>query len=123
MLAWRLVTAFALAGLAVSSAACAQTPEQKKAQARSGSEWTVHLSDGETMRYTLKPGEGEPGVTVFADKKGREMKILVADDSTVLFIPAEGGCYRTGKLVNGKVVNGISGDSCTPGGSWTAEMR
>lgn len=99
---------------------------EKKAaevQARSGNEWTVHLSDGQTMRYTLKPGEGEPGVAVFADNEGREIKILVADDSTVLFIPAERGCYRTGKLVNGKVVNGVSGEACTPGGTWTAEMR
>lgn len=100
--------------------------DEKKADAMralSGSEWTLHLSDGDTVRYTRKPGELDQGLPVFADDQGRQMKILVGNDSTVLLIPAEGKCYRTGKLVSGKVVNGMSGEACSPGGSWTAEMQ
>jgi hypothetical protein len=91
--------------------------------ARSGNEWTLHFAEGGKMTYRLKPGAGEPGVTVFADDKGHEVKIMVANDSTVLIVPSEGGCYRTGKLVGGHVTNGTSGGECKPGGNWTAEMR
>ena len=91
--------------------------------ARSGSEWTLHFAEGGKATYKLKPGEGEPGVTVFADDHGHEVKIMVANDSTVLIVPSEGGCYRTGKLVDGRVTNGTSGGECRPGGDWTAEMR
>jgi hypothetical protein len=107
-------------------AAQKRAADEKKAnavRALSGSEWTLHLSDGDTVRYTRKPGELEQSLAVFVDDHGREMKILVGNDSTVLLIPAEGNCYRTGKLVSGKVVNGISGQACSPGGSWTAEMQ
>lgn len=98
---------------------------QKAAEfmARSGSEWTLHFAEGGTATYKLKVGEGEPGVTVFADDHGHEVKIMVANDSTVLIVPSEGGCYRTGKLVGGRVTNGTSGGECKPGGNWTAEMR
>ena len=91
--------------------------------ARSGNEWTLHFADGGKTTYKLKPGEGEPGVTVFSDDKGHEVKIMVANDATVLIVPSEGGCYRTGKLVSGHVTNGTSGGDCKPGGNWTAEMR
>jgi hypothetical protein len=91
--------------------------------ARSGSEWTLHYAEGGKATYKLKPGTGEPGVTVFADNTGHEVKIMVANDATVLIVPSEGGCYRTGKLVGGRVANGTSGGECRPGGSWTAEMR
>jgi hypothetical protein len=101
------------------------TDRQRAAEfmARSGSEWTLHFAEGGKATYRLKPGEGEPGVTVFADDKGHEVKIMVANDSTVLIVPSEGGCYRTGKLVSGRVTNGTSGGECKPGGNWTAEMR
>jgi len=101
------------------------TDRQKAADfmARSGNEWTLHFADGGKTTYRLKQGEGEPGVTVFADDKGHEVKIMVANDSTVLIVPSEGGCYRTGKLVSGRVTNGTSGGECKPGGNWTAEMR
>ena len=91
--------------------------------ARSGSEWTLHFAEGGKATYRLKPGEGEPGVTLFADDHGHEVKIMVANDATVLIVPSEGGCYRTGKLVDGRVTNGTSGGDCKPGGNWTAEMR
>ena len=100
--------------------------EREKAaefMARSGSEWTLHFADGGKMTYRLKPGAYEPGVTVFADDEGNKVKIMVANDATVLIVPAEGGCYRTGKLVGGRVTNGTSGGECKPGGNWTAEMR
>jgi hypothetical protein len=97
---------------------------EKAAQfmARSGNEWTLHFADGGTMKYKLKPN-ADPGVTIFTDDAGNEAKIMVANDSTVLIVPSEGGCYRTGKLVSGRVTNGTSGGSCKPGGGWTAEMR
>lgn len=91
--------------------------------ARSGSEWTLHFAEGGKATYKLKPETGEPGVTIFADDHGHEVKILVANDATVLIVPSEGGCYRTGKLVDGRVMNGTSGGECKPGGNWTAEMR
>jgi hypothetical protein len=91
--------------------------------ARSGSEWTLHFAEGGKATYKLKPGPGEPGVTIFADHAGNEVKIMVANDATVLIVPSEGGCYRTGKLVGGRVTNGTSGGECRPGGNWTAEMR
>ena len=100
--------------------------EREKAaefMARSGSEWTLHFADGGKMTYRLKPGAYEPGVTVFADDEGNKVKIMVANDATVLIVPTEGGCYRTGKLVGGRVTNGTSGGECKPGGNWTAEMR
>ena len=102
-----------------------RSAEREKAaevMARSGSEWTLHFADGGTMTYKLKP-TADAGVTVFADDAGNEAKIMVANDATVLIVPSGGGCYRTGKLVGGRVTNGTSGGSCKPGGSWTAEMR
>lgn len=90
--------------------------------ARSGSEWTLHFADGGKATYKLK-ANADAGVTVFTDDAGNEAKIMVANDATVLIVPSEGGCYRTGKLANGRVTNGTSGGSCRPGGSWTAEMR
>lgn len=97
---------------------------QKAAEfmARSGSEWTLHFAEGRTTTYKLKPN-ADPAVTVFTDDAGKEAKIMVANDATVLIVPSEGGCYRTGKLVGGRVANGTSGGSCRPGGNWTAEMR
>jgi hypothetical protein len=89
---------------------------------RSGSEWTLHFAEGRTTTYKLKPN-ADPAVTVFTDDAGKEAKIMVANDATVLIVPSEGGCYRTGKLVGGRVANGTSGGSCRPGGNWTAEMR
>jgi hypothetical protein len=91
--------------------------------ARSGSEWTLHFAEGGKATYKLKPETGEPGVTIFADDAGHEVKIMVATDATVLIVPSGGGCYRTGKLVDGRVTNGTSGGECRPGGNWTAEMR
>ena len=103
-----------------------KSAEREKAaefMARSGNEWTLHFADGGTMAYKVKPVTGEPGVTIFADDHGHEVKIMVANDATVLIVPSEGGCYRTGKLVAGRVMNGTSGGECKPGGNWTAEMR
>jgi hypothetical protein len=91
--------------------------------ARSGNQWTLHFAEGGKTTYKLKPETGEPGVTIFADDHGKEVKIMVANDATVLIVPSEGGCYRTGKLVGGRVTNGTSGGECRPGGNWTAEMR
>lgn len=108
------------------SAAMAQTADlhtDSSQPARTGSEWTLHFAEGGKTRYKLKLAEAEPGVAVFADKSGHEVKIMVADDATVLIVPSEGGCYRTGKLVDGRVTNGTSGGECKPGGNWTAEMR
>jgi hypothetical protein len=98
---------------------------EKTAQfmARSGSEWTLHFAEGGKATYKLKPETSEPGVTIFADDHGHEVKIMVANNATVLIVPSEGGCYRTGKLVDGRVANGTSGGECKPGGNWTAEMR
>ncbi|HXS12434.1 MAG TPA: hypothetical protein VN734_07010 [Acidobacteriaceae bacterium] len=98
---------------------------EKSAQfmARSGSQWTLHFAEGGKTTYKLKPGTGEPGVTIFADDAGNEVKIMVANDATVLIVPSGGGCYRTGKLVGGRVTNGTSGGECRPDGNWTAEMR
>jgi hypothetical protein len=90
--------------------------------ARSGSEWTLHFASGETARYTVKPST-EPGVALFSDGSGREFKILVANDGTVLILNSESGCYRNGKLVQGRVDNGSSGPGCQPAGAWTATMR
>lgn len=92
-------------------------------KARSGNEWTLRFGEGGKVTYKLRPIEGEPGVAVFADNSGHEVKIMVANDTTVLIVPTEGGCYRTGKLVDGRVTNGTSGLDCKPGGNWTAEMR
>ena len=91
--------------------------------ARSGSEWTLHFAEGGKAVYKLKPGSDDSSATVFADGKGHEVKIMVANDATVLIVPSEGGCYRTGKLVDGHVTNGTSGGECKPGGNWTADMR
>lgn len=102
-----------------------RSAEREKAaqfMARSGSEWTLHFADGGTIAYKLKPN-ADPGVTIFTDNAGNEAKIMVGNDSTVLIVPSEGGCYRTGKLVGGRVTNGTSGGNCKPGGNWTAEMR
>ena len=101
----------------------AEREKSAEAMARSGNEWTLHFTDGGTMTYKLKPVTSEPGVAIFADDHGHEVKILVANDATVLIVPSEGGCYRTGKLVGGRVTNGTSGGECKPGGDWTAEMR
>lgn len=106
--------------------AAGRAADQEKAKqfmARSGSEWTLHFAEGGKAVYKLKPETGEPGVTIFADDHGHEVKIMVANDATVLIVPSEGGCYRTGKLVDGHVTNGTSGGECKPGGNWTAEMR
>jgi hypothetical protein len=122
----RRAGSWAAAVLMVCSAACAQTPELRTSgaqTARAGSEWTLHFAEGGKAKYRLIPGVGEPGVAVFTDRSGHEVKILVAEDDTVLIVPSEGGCYRTGKLVDGHVTNGTSGGECKPGGSWTAEMR
>jgi hypothetical protein len=103
-----------------------KSAERQKAaeiMARSGNEWTLHFVEGGKTTYRLKPGAYEPGVTVFADDAGHEVKIMVANDATVLIVPSEGGCYRTGKLESGRVKNGTSGGECKPGGNWTAEMR
>ena len=91
--------------------------------ARSGSEWTMHFANGGTDTYKRKPASGEPQVPVFADKAGREVKILVSDSSTVLILPNAGRCYLTGKLVGGHVLDGVSSGSCKQGGAWTADMR
>ena len=101
----------------------AEREKSAEVMARSGSEWTLHFAEGRTTTYKLKPVTSEPGVTIFADDHGHEVKILVANDATVLIVPSEGGCYRTGKLVGGRVTNGTSGGECKPGGNWTAEMR
>lgn len=90
--------------------------------ARSGSQWTLHFADGGTITYKLKQ-DSDPAVTTFTDDAGNEAKIMVANDSTVMIVPSEGGCYRTGKLAGGRVANGTSAGSCKPGGNWTAEMR
>jgi hypothetical protein len=90
--------------------------------ARSGNEWTLHFAGGGSLIYKLKP-DADPGVTIFTDDAGNEAKIMVANDATVLIIPRDGGCYRTGKLVGGRVTNGTSDGGCKPGGNWTAEMR
>lgn len=123
---WAGTLTRAAAALMVCSAALAQTSELSAAGAqpsRAGNEWTLHFAEGGKAKYKLIPGVGEPGVAVFADKSGHEVKILVAEDATVLIVPTEGGCYRTGKLVDGRVTNGTSGGECKPGGAWTAEMR
>lgn len=111
--------------LVVDCVALAQQPDLHGGgmQPRSGSEWTLHFADGGKAKYKLTPQEAEPGVAVFADNHGHEVKIMVASDATVLIVPSEGGCYRTGKLVDGRVTNGTSGGECKPGGNWTAEMR
>jgi hypothetical protein len=105
--------------------AAERTADQKKAQqvvARSGSEWTLHFASGETATYAVKPST-EPGVPLFGDGSGQEFKILVANDGTVLILNSESGCYRSGKLVQGRVADGISGPGCQPAGAWTATMR
>lgn len=102
-----------------------RSAEREKAaqfMARSGNEWTLHFAGGASLTYKLKPN-ADPGVTIFEDDAGNEAKIMVANDATVLIIPSDGGCYRTGKLVGGRVTNGTSGSGCKPGGNWTAEMR
>lgn len=118
---------WASAALMICGAALGQTPElhtsTAQASSRAGNEWTLHFAEGGKAKYKLIPGIGEPGVAVFEDRSGHEVKILVADDATVLIVPSEGGCYRTGKLVDGRVTNGTSGGECKPGGAWTAEMR
>ena len=101
----------------------AEREKSAEVMARSGNEWTLHFAEGITTTYKLKPVMSEPGVTIFADDHGHEVKIMVANDATVLIVPSEGGCYRTGKLVSGRVTNGTSGGECKPGGNWTAEMR
>jgi hypothetical protein len=102
-----------------------RSAEREKAaqvMARSGNEWTLHFAGGGNINYKLKPN-ADPGVTIFTDDDGNEVKIMVANDATVLVIPSEGGCYRTGKLAGGRVTNGTSGGDCKPGGNWTAEMK
>lgn len=102
-----------------------RSAEREKAaqfMARSGSEWTLHFTDGGAITYKLKR-DSDPGVTTFTDGAGNDAKIMVANDSTVMIVPSEGGCYRTGKLANGRVTNGTSAGNCRPGGNWTAEMR
>jgi hypothetical protein len=115
-----------LGAMLMGCVAFAQQPELHGGgpqPARSGSEWTLHFADGGKAKYKLKTAEAEPGVTLFADNHGHEVKIMVAEDATVLIVPSEGGCYRTGKLVDGRVTNGTSGGDCKPSGNWTAEMR
>lgn len=108
------------------SSMMAQTAEVRATEpqpAHAGNEWTLHFAEGGKVKYRLMPLEGEPGVSLFADKSGHEVKIMVADDSRVLIVPSEGGCYRTGTLVDRRVTNGTSGGDCKPGGSWTAEIH
>lgn len=117
---------WAWAALMVCWAAVAQRADlhaDSSQASRAGSEWTLHFADGGKAKYKLKLAEAEPGVAVFADKAGHEVKIMVAEDATVLIVPSEGGCYRTGKLVDGRVTNGTSGGDCKPDGDWTAEIR
>lgn len=107
-------------------AAMAQSPElhtDGTQPPHAGNEWTLHFAEGGKVRYRLLPLEGEPGVALFEDKSGHEVKIMVADDARVLIVPSDGGCYRTGKLVDGRVTNGTSGGDCKPSGSWTADVR
>lgn len=114
------------AALLLCCAAAAQQPElhaDGAQQGRSGSEWTLHFAEGGKVKYRLMPITGEPGVAVFSDKSGHEVKIMVADDARVLIVAGDGGCYRTGTLVDGHVTNGTSGGECKPSGAWTAEMR
>jgi hypothetical protein len=114
------------AALMMCCAAVGQTAEVHASGAenpRTGSEWTLHFAEGGKAKYRLLPVDAEPGVSVFQDKSGHEVKIMVADDAKVLIVPSEGGCYRTGTLVDGRVTNGTSGGDCKPAGSWTAEMR
>jgi hypothetical protein len=117
---------WAWAALMICSTVFAQTPELHTSAVettRAGNEWTLHFAEGGKTKYKLVPGIGEPGVSVFSDRAGHEVKVLVGEDATVLIVPSEGGCYRTGKLVDGRVTNGTSGGECKPAGAWTAEMR
>lgn len=112
--------------LAICCAAMAQTADVQVSGAqnpRAGNQWTVHFADGGKVKYRLMPLEAEPGVALFEDKSGHEVKIMVAGDARVLIVPSEGGCYRTGTLVDGRVTNGTSGGDCKPGGAWTADVR
>lgn len=111
--------------LMLCGAAGAQTRDLRTGgtePSRAGSQWTLHFADGGKAKYKLL-AEGEPGVQVFADHAGHEVKILVADDARVLIVGSDGGCYRTGTLVDGRVTNGRSGGECKPAGAWTAEIR
>ena len=106
--------------------AAKQATNLKRAEdvmARSGNEWTMHFAKGGSDTYKRKPASGGPEVPVFADKAGHEVKIIVSDSSTVLILPNVGRCYLTGKLVDGRVMDGMSSGSCKQGGPWTAEMR
>lgn len=114
------------AALMICGSTLAQTAEVRASEEQgphAGSEWTVHFAEGGKVKYRLMPLEAEPGVAVFSDKSGHEVKILVGSDARVLIVPSEGGCYRTGTLVDGRVTNGTSGGDCKPGGSWTADVR
>jgi hypothetical protein len=112
--------------LMVCCAAVGQTSDVQVTGAQAphaGNEWTLHFADGGKAKYKVLPIEAEPGVTVFQDKSGHEVKIMVAEDSRVLIVASESGCYRTGTLVDGRVTNGTSGGDCKPAGAWTAEIR
>ncbi len=86
---------------------------------RSGKNWQMVFASGGKGSYTSN-GVDADGVPIFHNGAGASVKILVANDDTVMII--EDGCMRSGKLTGNQVKNGVSQGECTPAGAWTATV-
>ena len=86
---------------------------------RSGTAWHMIFANGATETYT-SAGANDDAMPTFHNSAGRDVKIAVSNDGTVMMI--EPGCIRSGKLADNQVKNGQSQGDCTPAGEWTATV-
>jgi hypothetical protein len=99
-----------------------QAADMKAAQSfvqRSGKAWQLVFASGAKSSYTSN-GVDADGAPIFQNSAGESVKILVANDNTVMII--ESSCMRSGKLAGNQVKNGVSQGECTPAGPWTATV-
>jgi len=86
---------------------------------RAGTAWHMIFANGATETYT-SAGANDDAMPTFHNSAGRDVKIAVSNDGTVMMI--EPGCIRSGKLADNQVKNGQSQGECTPAGEWTATV-
>lgn len=94
-----------------------------KAQAMAnaaGKRWQLRFADGATETYTVQPKDGD-ALPKFKSSSGILATIVVRPDNSVYLV--NGGCVRSGQLVNGQVKNGQSMAGCSHPGSWSATVE
>lgn len=92
------------------------------AVSRAGRRWVLRFASGETQTYIAKQAAPAQGAMLFTSSGGGEVTIGVGNDNSVVIVN-DGGCLRTGQLIQGRVTNGASRCNCSPAGGWTVEMK